>query len=106
MLWNNGQIDSAIVDIGVPLSVDLHVQGAMRTMRDDYEVRLAELEETISALREIEVERGNAFREVMLLSESYAARIAELKAEKKAKEHYIERLESMLTPEQLFDAAN
>lgn len=37
MLWTDERIEEKVNEIGVPLSHDLQVNGAMRTMRDEYE---------------------------------------------------------------------
>lgn len=67
------------------------IKAASDTIRE-LEVKLAYYQQTEEAI----------LREV----DRKAERIAELEAEKKAQSNYIERLEAMLTPEQLFDAAN
>lgn len=37
MLWSDERIEEKVNEIGVPLSHDLQVNGAMRIMRDEYE---------------------------------------------------------------------
>lgn len=60
--------------------------------RNDLRDRTAELEAKLRTMSELE--------------EQHLAEIDRLVAEKKAQDNYIARLEAMLSPEQLFDAAS